>query len=81
MSDSWWRKEDAQFHVIRGYAEQAWGQLEASLSFLAGQPTHKSFKISIVPADSEGDADVKPGLKSWKTVNLEPLTMEDIISG
>ena len=56
-------------------------ELEASLSFLAGQPTHKSFKISIVPADSEGDADVKPGLKSWKTVNLEPLTMEDIISG
>lgn len=34
-----------------------------------------------LPADSEGDSDLEPGFKSLQTVNLEPLTMEDIISG
>lgn len=64
-------------------------KLEASLSYVkepANQPARVLKTVPCQgstrePADSEGDSDLEPGFKSLKTINLEPLTMEDIISG
>lgn len=52
------------------------------------QPTSQAqvFKNNTVQALllnqlNQGDSDMEPGFKSLKTVGLEPLTMEDIVSG
>lgn len=64
-------------------------KLQASLSYMR-EPTNQPARVlktvlcqgsPPLPADSEGDSDLEPGFKSLQTVNLEPLTMEDIISG
>lgn len=64
-------------------------KLEASLSYMK-EPANQAARVlktvlcqgsTLEPADSEEDPDLEPGFKSLKTVNLEPLTMEGIISG